>query len=1160
MAQSPKVEVQTFSQRIKNLVSRNKSKSRKKDEFSLEKTIKSDGKYARISDLDKSQDRSITKTMMSDLNNQTPWNKEPVSVMERSIKFELKAHNLANDGTDEDELDAQMMSAVSEFDSKKSWGVFRPDSTGHMAWTLLGFIIIFYQSVLVPYRICFDSEAIGFWAMLEFAMDIYFWTDIFVNFNSGIYSKGILVLQRHKIMINYATGWFILDVLASFPYSFILESIFIQDSESSGLNSLSQTPQLLRLLKVIRFLRILRLIRVLKIKRLVYKIEEYIVTDTLTLIMDSLKMLMVIFFMTHLMACTFYFVGDYEASVQPLTWIVINDIQDLTLYEKYITCVYFSFTTITTVGYGDISPNTNLEKIYGMLAMLIACGFFAYIVGSIGSIVNKSNIMVSEFRLRMSHINQFLIHKNIPMELKTSIMSYLEYMCDYKKMYKLEEGEVLAMLNDTLRENVIVYLNGRIIQSAIVFKHFSMLFLSEITFKLGHHTFTIDDHIFEEGNIGDKLFFINKGSALLVHKKSKTFIKELGVETCFGEVSFFSDLPRAATSTAKTFTETMFIDRESFHEVSKIYAKNQEIFEEIYALIRDKGDLSPIGVKCYVCNELGHMAMECREFWRIEGNVKRHLRRLRSINNHKINKSISDVQQSSFKRKNMEIEIRGDSKALRKQQIEDDEIREMIKHNLEHGGTEDIIDVIRRNQEVVDDDDEIGLHDHIYDSSIDTERRNKKKKSKKKRKKSKADLKTPKSELKKDKEEDKSDMLEADLESEEFKKKTESNFLRRDFPKIDVTKMSTMKQDSFGNSKASENSKQSKASGLSKLSKVLDNFSQIVSLSYIIFRIYRVSRIITEIFVDTKRFCNSPGGSFNERIEDPDIKIISKPKILKKRTDEGDQKLNKRKPKDDKDFFNYDDSHKESPNESNQFSSNYEKKNPLINNSHKANIAKSSEIMSERSSHRKSNKGDFELYAERRLELLGNFKNRRQTERNFKKYDITSKQNQASSVLRSNSSMYREPVSHTHGAFKTALKRRRLESTEVPLFNPKNFDLNYDKRRFDGNNPDEDFFDDDQYAMNEEPEGFNKLLKRNQHILRKNSIFSQASGLRRKSRRLHSVNQKVNLPGGAGNIPNDINFAIFELSEEDEDDKAEIMRADADAYDIYAIENKKLLF
>jgi len=72
---------------------------------------------------------------------------------------------------------------------------------------------------------------------------------------------------------------------------------------------------------------------------------------------------------------------------------------------------------------------------------------------------------------------------------------------------------------------------------------------------------------------------------------------------------------------------------------------------------------------------------------------------------------------------------------------------------------------------------------------------------------------------------------------------------------------------------------------------------------------------------------------------------------------------------------------------------------------------------------RKNRKGNFEVYAERRLELLGNFKNRRQTERNFKKYDFNSfMKNPVSNILNSNSSMYREPVSHNKGAFKKAIR------------------------------------------------------------------------------------------------------------------------------------------
>ncbi len=48
--------------------------------------------------------------------------------------------------------------------------------------------------------------------------------------------------------------------------------------------------------------------------------------------------------------------------------------------------MYFSIITMSTVGYGDVKPNTVAEKVYVSFMTLMSSCIFAYIVNTIGGI------------------------------------------------------------------------------------------------------------------------------------------------------------------------------------------------------------------------------------------------------------------------------------------------------------------------------------------------------------------------------------------------------------------------------------------------------------------------------------------------------------------------------------------------------------------------------------------------------------------------------------------------------------------------------------------------------------------------------------------------------------------------------------------------------
>jgi hyperpolarization activated cyclic nucleotide-gated potassium channel 2 len=51
-----------------------------------------------------------------------------------------------------------------------------------------------------------------------------------------------------------------------------------------------------------------------------------------------------------------------------------------------------------TVGYGDIVAITNIEKLYTIMTMLIGCCLFAYIMNSIGTLVDQIKNKDAAFR------------------------------------------------------------------------------------------------------------------------------------------------------------------------------------------------------------------------------------------------------------------------------------------------------------------------------------------------------------------------------------------------------------------------------------------------------------------------------------------------------------------------------------------------------------------------------------------------------------------------------------------------------------------------------------------------------------------------------------------------------------------------------------------
>jgi Ion channel len=84
-------------------------------------------------------------------------------------------------------------------------------------------------------------------------------------------------------------------------------------------------------------------------------------------------------------------------------------------------------TTITTVGYGDISGHTTCEKLFGIVLMIIGASGFSFAAGSLSSLMSNLDASQAQLKERISTLNDIRHDYMIDPELYDELRKAIKY-------------------------------------------------------------------------------------------------------------------------------------------------------------------------------------------------------------------------------------------------------------------------------------------------------------------------------------------------------------------------------------------------------------------------------------------------------------------------------------------------------------------------------------------------------------------------------------------------------------------------------------------------------------------------------------------------------------------------------------------------------------
>ncbi|XP_049824499.1 potassium voltage-gated channel subfamily H member 6 isoform X4 [Aethina tumida] len=466
-------------------------------------------------------------------------------------------------------------------------------------WVIL--ILVMYTAIFTPYVAAFllsepdenrkSNKKYDPLVIVDLIVDVTFIIDILINFRTTYVSGGDeVVSEPGRIAVHYLKGWFIIDLVAAVPFDLLL---FGDNTDELGLDK-DETTTLMGLLKTARLLRLVRVAR---------KIDRYSEYGAAVLLLLMATFALI----AHWLACIWYAIGNAERSILPnkIGWLdsLANDTQEFygpnktggpSIKSRYVTALYFTFTSLTSVGFGNVAPNTESEKIFTIIVMFVGSLMYASIFGNVSAIIQRLYSGTARYHTQMLRVREFIRFHQIPNPLRQRLEEYFQHAWTYTN--GIDMNSVLKGFPECLQADICLHLNRNLLQNCSVFDGASPGCLRAFSLKFKTTHAPPGDTLVHKGDVLTSLYFISRGSIEIV--KDDFVVAILGKYDIFGEnPCVHTTLGKSACNVrALTYCDLHKIHRDDLLDVLELYPEFYNHFLNNLEITMDLRDDDQAGV------------------------------------------------------------------------------------------------------------------------------------------------------------------------------------------------------------------------------------------------------------------------------------------------------------------------------------------------------------------------------------------------------------------------------------------------------------------------------------------------------------------------------------------------------------------------------------
>ncbi|XP_015898998.1 potassium channel AKT1 [Ziziphus jujuba] len=425
--------------------------------------------------------------------------------------------------------------------------IISPYDRRYRIWETFLVVLVIYTAWVSPFEFGFLRKPEGPLSITDNVVNAFFALDIILTFFVAYLDRTtyLLVDDPKKIAWKYASSWLAFDVISTIP-SELAQKISPKPFQSYGLFNM------------------LRLWRLRRVSALFSRLEKD--RNYNYFWVRCAKLICVTLFAVHCAGC-FYYLLAARYHDPKRTWIgaTMGNFLEESLWIRYVTSMYWSITTLTTVGYGDLHPVNTREMIFDIFYMLFNLGLTAYLIGNMTNLVVHGTSRTRKFRDTIQAASSFAQRNQLPDRLQDQMLAHLclKFRTDSEG---LQQQETLDSLPKAIRSSISHYLFYSLVDKVYLFRGVSNDLLFQLVSEMKAEYFPPKEDVILQNEAPTDFYILVTGAVeLLVLKNgAEQVVGEAKTGDLCGEIGVLCYRPQLFTVRTKRLSQLLRLNRTKF--------------------------------------------------------------------------------------------------------------------------------------------------------------------------------------------------------------------------------------------------------------------------------------------------------------------------------------------------------------------------------------------------------------------------------------------------------------------------------------------------------------------------------------------------------------------------------------------------------------------